>query len=30
MAQTIVAKRPEVAADYAVFIAKDKELLARH
>jgi eukaryotic-like serine/threonine-protein kinase len=30
MAQDIVAKRPEVAADYAVFIAKDKELLARH
>jgi serine/threonine protein kinase len=30
MAQSIVAKRPEVAADYAVFIAKDKELLARH
>jgi eukaryotic-like serine/threonine-protein kinase len=30
MAQTIVAKRPEVAAEYAVFIAKDKELLARH
>ena len=30
MAQTIVAKRPEVAADYAAFIAKDKELLARH
>jgi serine/threonine protein kinase len=30
MAQTIVAKRPEVAADYAGFIAKDQELLARH
>ena len=30
MAQAIVAKRPEVAADYAGFIAKDKELLARH
>jgi tetratricopeptide (TPR) repeat protein len=30
MAQTIAAKRPEVAADYAAFIAKDKELLARH
>jgi eukaryotic-like serine/threonine-protein kinase len=30
MAQTIVAKRPEIAADYAAFIAKDKELLSRH
>ncbi|HWX81583.1 MAG TPA: protein kinase [Steroidobacteraceae bacterium] len=29
-AQTIVAKKPEIAADYAAFIAKDKELLARH
>ncbi len=30
MAQSIVAKRPEVAADYAAFIAKDKALLAKH
>jgi tetratricopeptide (TPR) repeat protein len=30
MAQAIVAKRPEVAADYAAFIAKDKKLLAEH
>ena len=30
MAQSIVAKRPEVAADYAAFIAKDQELLAQH
>jgi serine/threonine protein kinase len=30
MAQAIVAKKPEIAADYAAFIAKDKELLARH
>ena len=30
MAQTIVAQRPEVAADYAAYIAKDQELLAQH
>ena len=30
MAQSIVAKRPEVAADYAAFIAKDQELLTQH
>lgn len=29
-AQAIVAKKPEISADYAGFIAKDKELLARH
>ena len=30
MAQAIVAARPEVAADYAAFIDRDKELLGRH
>ena len=29
MAQAIVAKKPEIAADYTAFIAKDKELQAR-
>jgi eukaryotic-like serine/threonine-protein kinase len=29
-AQAIVAKKPEIAADYAAFIAKDKELLVQH
>jgi eukaryotic-like serine/threonine-protein kinase len=30
MGQAIVAKKPEIAADYAAFIAKDRELLAQH
>ncbi len=29
MAQTIVAKKPETAAEYATFISKDKELQTR-
>jgi hypothetical protein len=29
-AQAIVAKNPGIASDYASFIAKDQELLARH